>query len=200
VITLADSGIGEVAQIKGKRVVVGSPGSGTEVKARMILQAMGLTYKDFTPEFLSFDEGTEALQDGIVNAAFLGVATPAPAVMNLALNKSIKLIPFSNAEVSKVAGIYPFLFREVIPAGTYKGVDKDTQTVAVQTLVVCRPDLPDEVVYRFVKAVFEHKDELNGIHNAFKATTLANATPTIVPIHPGAKKYFEEMRVYREGR
>lgn len=200
VITLADSGINSVSQIKGKRVVVGAPGSGTEVKARMILQAMGITYKDFTPEYLSFDEGTEALQDKIVNAAFLGVATPAPAVVNLSINKPIKLISFSNEEVTKVAGTYPFLFREVIPANTYKGVDKDTQTVAVQTLVVCRPDLPDDVIYKIVKAVFEHKDELNGIHNAFKLTTLQSATPTVVPIHPGAKKYFEEMKVYREQR
>jgi TRAP transporter TAXI family solute receptor len=200
VVALASSAINSVGQLKGKRVVVGAPGSGTEVKARMILQALGINYKDFTPEYLTFDEGTDALQDNVVNAAFLGVATPAPAIVNLAFNKPIKLIPFSNEEVTKIAGTYPFLFRDVIPANMYKGVDKDTQTVAVQTLVVCRPDLPDDVVYKFVKAVFEHKDELNAIHNAFKVTTLQNATPTIVPIHPGAKKYFEEMKAYKEQR
>lgn len=198
IITSAGSDVKCIQDMKGKRVVVGSPGSGTEVKTKMILQAMGLTYRDFTPEFLSFGEGTEALQDQNVAAAFLGVSYPAPAVVNLALTNPIRLVPLSDEEVKKIVTAYPFLSMSVIPAKTYKGVDTDTQTVSVQTLVVCRPDLPDEIAYNIVKAVFEHKDELNVIHSSFKETTLESATPTIVPVHPGAKKYFEEKGVYKE--
>ncbi len=200
IIALADGGVKSIADMKGKRVVVGSPGSGTEVKTKMILKAMGLTYKDFTPEFLSFGEGTEALQDKNVAAAFLGVSYPAPAVVNLSLTTPIRLIALTDDEIGKIIKAYPFLSRTVIPGKTYKGVDNDTQTVSVQTLVVCRPDLPPDLAYKIVKAVFEHKDELNMIHSSFKQTTLEHATPTIVPVSPGAKKYYEEKGVYKENK
>lgn len=196
---LEGSPIKSVADLKGKRVVVGSPGSGTEVKTRAMLSVLGLEYnRDFKPEFLSFAEGSDALQDKTVDAFFLSVALPAPALVSLALTNPIRLISLSDAEVDKIQKAYPFLTRAVIPGKTYKGVDADCQTVSVQSLVVCRPDLPDETAYKIVKTVFEHKPELDQIHVAFKETTLENATPTIVPIHPGAVKYFKEKNVYRE--
>lgn len=198
IVTLANSDIHSIQDIKGKRVVVGSPGSGTEVKTRKVLSALGITYKDFSPEFLSFAEGTEALKDGNADVAFLGVSYPAPAVVNLAFTNPIRMISLDNDQISKIIKANPSFYKSVIPANTYKGVDQDTQTVAVQTVLVCRPDLPDELVYNIVNAVFEHKDELNMIHSSFKQTTLQNATPTVVPVHPGAKKYYEEKGVYKE--
>lgn len=194
-ITLEKSSVKSVMDLKGKRVVVGSPGSGTEVKTKMVLQSLGITYKDFTPEFLSFMEGTEALQDNTVAAVFLGVSYPAPAVVSLALTNPISLISFSDSEITTVVKAYPFLSKAIIPANTYKGVDKDTQTLSVQTLVVCRPDLSDEIAYNIVKAVFEHKQELEQMHSSFKETTLENATATVIPLHPGAAKYFKEKKV-----
>lgn len=196
-ITLEKSNVKNIMDVKGKRVVVGSPGSGTEVKTKMMLQSLGITYKDFTPEFLSFAEGTEALQDNTVAAAFLGVSYPAPAVVSLALTNPIRLVPLSDSEVGTIVKAYPFLSKAIIPAKTYKGVDKDTQTVSVQTLVVCRADLPDEVAYNIVKTVFEHKKELDQIHSSFRETTLENATSTVVPLHPGAIKYFKEKKVLK---
>ena len=197
ILALANSKVNGISDIKGKRVVVGAPGSGTEVKTKMMLQALGIGYKDFTPEFLSFAEGAEALQDNTVAAAFLGVSYPAPAVVSLAMTNPIKLISLSDSEVNKIIKAYPFLSKAVIPAKTYKGVDRDTQAVSVQTLVVCRADLPDDIAYKIVKAVFEHKKELDQIHNSFKETTLANATSTSIPLHPGAIKYFKEKKVLK---
>jgi len=194
-ITSEKSSVKSVRDLKGKRVVVGSPGSGTEVKTKMLLQALGITYKDITPEFLSFTEGAEALQDGTVAAAFLGVSYPAPAVVSLALTNPIRLISFSDSEISTISKAYPFLSKAVIPGKTYKGVDKDTQTISVQTLVVCRADLSDEAAYNIVKTVFEHKKELDLIHSSFRETKLENATSTSVPLHPGAIKYYKEKKV-----
>lgn len=197
--TLADSSVKTISDLKGKRVVVGSPGSGTEVKTRAMLSILGLEYKrDFTPEFLSFAEGSEALQDRTVDAFFLSVAVPGPALVSLALTNPIRLISLTDNEVEKIHSAYPFLSKTVIPGKIYKGVDTGTQTVSVQSLVVCRPDLADDVAYKIVKAVFEHKAELDQIHSAFKETTLESATPTIVPIHPGAVKYFKEMKAYKD--
>ncbi len=196
---LEDSPIKGVQDIKGKRVVVGSPGSGTEVKTRAMLSVLGLEYnRDFKPEFLSFAEGSDALQDKTVDAFFLSVGLPAPALTSLALTNPIRLISLSNAEVDKIQKAYPFLTQTIIPGKTYRGVDADCQTVSVQSLVVCRPDLPEDTAYKIVKAVFENKPELDQIHIAFKETTLPNATPMIVPTHPGAVKYFKEKNVYKE--
>jgi TRAP transporter TAXI family solute receptor len=195
---LEGSPIKGVPDLKGKRVVVGSPGSGTEVKTRAMLSVLGLEYnRDFKPEFLSFAEGSDALQDKTVDAFFLSVALPAPALVSLALTNPIRLISLSDVEVDKIQKAYPFLTRTTIPGKTYKGVDTDCQTVSVQSLIVCRPDLPEDTAYQIVKTVFEHKAELDQIHIAFKETTLENATPTIVPIHPGAVKYYKEKNVYK---
>lgn len=196
-ITLEKSNVKSVMDVKGKRVVVGSPGSGTEVKTKMVLQSLGITYKDFTPEFLSFAEGTEALQDNTVAAVFLGVSYPAPAVVSLALTNPIRLIPFSDSEINTVIKAYPFLSKAIIPAKTYKGQDKDIQTLSVQTLVVCLADLSDEAAYNIVKTVFEHKKELDQIHSSFRETTLENATSTVIPLHPGAIKYYKEKKVLK---
>ena len=198
VVTLSDSGLEKIVDIKGNRVSVGSPGSGTEVKTRAVLEALGITYRDFTPEFLSYSEGAEALQDKTISAEFIGAPLPNSSVESLALTNGIRLISFSDAEANKIIKEYPFLSKSVIPGGTYKGVDTDTKTIAVQTVIICVADLPDDVAYKIVKAVFEHKDELNAIHPAFLETTLTNATPASVPIHPGAIKYYKEKGIYKE--
>jgi TRAP transporter TAXI family solute receptor len=196
-VTLEKSNVKSTMDVKGKRVVVGSPGSGTEVKTKNILQALGITYKDFTPEFLSFGEASEALQDGTVAAAFLGVSYPAPALVNLAMTNPIRLVPFSDSEIDTITKALPIFSKGIIPAKTYKGVDKDTQTICVQQVMICRADLSEEAAYNIVKTVFEHKKELDQIHSSFRETILESAAYTMVPLHPGAIKYYKEKKVLK---
>lgn len=197
-VTLKNSGIKSVEDIRGKRVGVGAPGSGSEVKTRALLHILGLEYnRDFTPEFLSFGESADALKDGTIAAFFMSVATPGPALVNLALTNPCRLISLSDKEIAKVHKAYPFLSKGIIPAGTYHGIDKDVQTVAVQSLMVARSNLPDREAYEIVKTVFEHIKDLRKIHRAFNETALETATPTIIPVAPGAVKYYKEMHVYK---
>jgi TRAP transporter TAXI family solute receptor len=198
ILVRAESSIKGVSDLRGKRVVVGSPGSGTEMKSRVVLQMMGLEYKDFKPEFLSFGEGTEALKDKTVDAALLGVHYPAPAVVELSMHNAIRLLSLSDSEIDKMVKGSAIFVKAVIPGHTYKGVDKDTPTVSVQCLVVGRADMSDEMAYNIVKTVFEHKDELNQMHSAFKEAILAEASNTVIPLHPGAIKYYKEKGVYKE--
>ena len=193
IVTLVNNDVDDIEDIRGERVVVGAPGSGTEVKTRMMLEALGITYRDFRPEFLSFTEGVEALQDGTAEAVFLGVNYPAPAVMSLAMTNPIKLIPLSDDQIKSIQKEYPFLNKTVIPADTYKGVTEEIQTVSVQTLVVAGEKLSEEAAYQIVKAVFEHKEELENINHAYKQTTLEQAADTFVPLHPGAERYYREV-------
>ncbi len=198
IVARKDGRVSKVQEIRGKRVSVGSPGSGTEIKTRLILKALGIEYSDFDPQYLTFSESAEALQDGNIDAAFMGVAYPAPAITSLALTVPVKLIPLADDEADEILAALPFLTRAKIPGGLYKGVDSDVPTIAVQTVVICRKDLSEDVVYDFVKAVFENKEELNLIHRSFKETTLENATPTIVPLHPGAEKFYSELEKLKE--
>jgi TRAP transporter TAXI family solute receptor len=195
IVTLKNSAVKGLADIRERRVVVGAPGSGTEVKTRMMLESVGITYKDFKPEFLTFGEGVEALQDGTVEAVFLGVNYPAPAIMSLAMTNPIELLSLTDDQVSTIRKDYPFLDRVVIPANTYKGVPHDAQTVSVQTLVVAGTKLSEEEAYQIVKTMFENKPALEGINHAFKLTTLQNASNTAVPLHPGAARYYREAGV-----
>jgi len=197
-VTLAGSDIKTIEDIKGKRIGVGSPGSGTEVKSRAILKALGISYDDIKPEFLSFTEATEALQDKTISAEFIGSPIPNSSITSLSMTHKIRLVPFSEKESGAVVAAYPYLVKATIPGGSYKGVDQDTDTVAAKTIFVCRPEIPEDVVYKFVKAVFEHKDELNAIHPSLRETTLENATPTLIPVHPGAIKYYKEKNAYHE--
>jgi len=195
IVTLKDSDIKDIGDLAGERVVVGAPGSGTEVKTRMMLDSLGISYRDFQPEFLTFGKGVEAPQDSNVEAVFLRVNYPAPAVMSLALTNPVNLLSLTDAQIASIQKAYPFLDRAVIPGDTYKGVPADTQTVSVQTLVVSNTKLSDEAAYQIVKAVFENKAELESINHAFKQTTLENAANTLVPLHPGAARYFKEVGV-----
>ena len=195
IVTLKNSDVKDISDVRGKRVVVGAPGSGTEVKTRMLLDTLGITYSDFRPEYLTFGEGVEALQDGTVEAVFLGVNYPAPAIMSLALTNPINLLSLTDEQVGTIRKAYPFLERAVIPANTYKGVVHDAQTVSVQTLVVSNTELSEEAAYQIVKTVFENKAELENITHAFKQTVLEDAANTIVPLHPGAARYFREVGV-----
>ncbi|WP_150305836.1 TAXI family TRAP transporter solute-binding subunit [Pseudomonas saliphila] len=193
IVTLKNNDISDIEDIRGERVVVGAPGSGTEVKTRMMLESLGITYRDFRPEFLTFTEGVEALQDGTVEAVFLGVNYPAPAIMSLAMTNPVRLLSLSDTQASTIQKTYPFLNTAVIPGDTYKGVPEDTQTVSVQTLVVSGEHLSEENAYQIVKTVFEHKEELENINHAFKQTTLEAAAETMLPLHPGAARYYREV-------
>ena len=197
VVALADSGVNSIQDLKGKRVAVGAPGSGSEVKTKALLSIMGLEYnKDFTPEFLSFAEGAQALQDKTADAMFVSSAIPNPAIMSLAMTNPLKLIPMTDEEVAKIEKEYPFMTLDTIPADTYKGIG-DVQTVCVQSLMVSSKGFPDDLAYKMVKTVFEDKAELEQIHSAFKRTLLENAPKMIVPTHPGALRYFKEKGVVK---
>ena len=197
IVALADSPVNSVEDLKGKRVVVGAPGSGSEVKTKALLSILGLEYfKDFQPEFLSFAEGAEALQDKTAEVMFVSSAIPAPAIMSLAMTNPLKLIPLNNSEVAKIEKQYPFLRKDTIPADTYKGIGA-TQTVCVQSLMVCSKNFPDDLAYKLVKTVFENKPELEQIHSAFKRTLLENAPEMIVPTHPGALRYYKEKGIIK---
>lgn len=192
VVTLKDKGINEISDLKGKKVGVGAPGSGTEVNARQVLEAYGITYKDITPDYLSYAEAIEQLKNGAVDAAFLTSGLPNSSVMDLATTKDVKIVPIRKKYVDELAKKYPFYSSEPIPANTYDDKE-DVETAAVTTILVTRADMDETLVYNITKTIFENLDTLVSTHSAAKQISLDKVkTGMPIPLHPGAEKYFKE--------
>lgn len=193
IVANADSGIRTLADLKGKRVSVGAARSGTELNAREIFKAAGLSYADLAKvEYLPFGESVELMKnrqlDATLQSAGLGVAS----IRDLATAIKIVVIPVPADVVAKVGD--PAYQPTVIPANTYTGQTADVPTVAIPNFLVTHAGVPDDVVYRMTKAMYDNLDTLYAAHNAARAIKRENALKGMpVPLHPGAERYYREV-------
>ncbi|MFH1032990.1 MAG: TAXI family TRAP transporter solute-binding subunit [Pseudomonadota bacterium] len=193
-----DSPVKGIKDLKGKKVAVGAPGSGTEAMARYVLKVFGLTYDDIDEQFLSATETVEALKDGNIDVGIVTLGTPAPALMDLATQRDIRFLDIEPAVGDKINKEFPAYFPRTIPAGTYKGQDKPHHTLSWMGIFVVNQDMSEELAYDILKAIFEHKEELDKIHNQFKLITLDSATQGMpIPLHPGALKFYKEKGIVK---
>ena len=197
VVTTAASGIKTMADLKGKRISTGSPGSATEVMAFRVIEASGLDKdKDMKRERLGVAESTNAIKDGKIDAYFWVGGLPTAAVTDLGASPGVKIALIDHADVvgkmnAKYGGIYT---AGIIPAKTYPGQDTDNKITVVQNILVANAKMPDKVAYDIVKTFIEKRDDLIAVHGEAKSITLENqaAKNSPIPWHPGAQKYFTE--------
>lgn len=193
-VALQGSGINSLADLKGKRVSVGAPGSGTELNARALLESNGINYTDFTVQRLNFNETADALRDGDIDAGFWSVGPPTSSILSLATTRDITLISFTEEEIQNAIGAEPVFAPFVLPANTYEGVTEDTITVGIPNVLAVNAAMPEELAYQITKMLFEKVDELRAIHPAANDTTVEfTMSSTPIPLHPGALRYFEEI-------
>ena len=193
-VTLAESDIETIADLAGKRVSVGAPGSGTELNARALLEANGISYEDFTPQRLNFNETADAIRDGDIDAGFWSVGPPTSSILNLAATRDIRLIGLSDEEVANAQEAEAVFAPYELAAGMYDGMDESVQTIGIPNVLVVNSDMDEELAYQLTQLLFENTDELIAVHPAANDTTIEftmNSTP--VPLHPGAIRYFEEV-------
>jgi TRAP transporter TAXI family solute receptor len=194
IVASKESGIKTLADLKGKRLSVGAPKSGTELNARAILAAAGIKYENLGKvEYLPFAESVELIKnrqlDATLQSAGLGVAS----IKDLANSVEIVVVEIP-ADVIKKAG--PPFQSAVIPANTYQGQTAAVNSAIVPNYLVTRSDLPEAVVYQMTKAIFDSLPDLVAAHAAARAIKLENAAKNPpVPLHPGAAKYFKEKGV-----
>ena len=191
IVASKDSGIKTLADLKGKRLSVGAPKSGTELNARAILAAAGLTYKDLGKiEYLPFAESVELMKnrqlDATLQSAGLGVAS----LRDLATSVEITVVEVPAAVVDKAGA--PFV-KATIPANTYTGQSAPVQAAAVVNYLVTHEGVKEDLVYQMTKSMYENLGDLAAAHAAGKAIKLESALEGMpVPLHPGAAKYFKE--------
>jgi TRAP transporter TAXI family solute receptor len=183
-----------IYDFKGKRFSFGPKGGGSYGMIKYALDALGLKFTDFDAKYLSVAESVNALKDGAIEGYFVGIGTPSSAFLDLATMPSgLKLISLSAADMKKCNEKYNFLTETVIPANTYKGVDYEVRGVGRWHYMVCRADLPEEAAYQITKALVEHHKDLMAVMVAAKSSTPENTLRQMVlPLHPGAEKYFRE--------
>lgn len=197
VVALKKVEMNSIYDIKGKKVSVGAPGSGTEFKTNLILQeALGIPYSSFNVHRLSFTETANAMKDGIVEVGFWDVAAPTSSIMDLSTTHDIKVIPFSDEEIEKIITKFPFYSKFLLPANIYRGQDYEVQNPSVWNTVIANANVDADLVYQLTKAVFEHQDYMVKIHPFAKYTTPENAvTHAVIPLHPGAVRYYKEKGI-----
>lgn len=192
-IIVGDKGIKTLADLKGKRVGVGAPGSGTEGDAQAIFGVAGIKYDEMSVNFLDFAATTSRFKDNQIDAGFVVAGYPTASVMDLATTKDITLLNFDDATMEKLVKTHPYFVPSVVPAGTYSKIDQDVKTPAVMAILITHDKMPDEVIYNFTKGMFENLPVIHAAHAKGKEINLETALDGLtVPLHPGAAKYFKE--------
>ena len=197
IVARADSGIRTLADLKGKRISVGAPRSGTELNARTIFEAAGITYKDFSKvEYLPFGESVELMKnrqlDVTLQSAGLGVAS----LRDLATSVDIVVVPIPADVVKKTND--PAYIPATIPANTYKGQTADVVSATVQNYLVTHEGVSNDTVYAMTKALWTGLDNLVAAHSAAKSIDQKRALEGMpLPLHPGAEKYYREVGVLK---
>ncbi|MCS7197247.1 MAG: TAXI family TRAP transporter solute-binding subunit [Candidatus Bipolaricaulota bacterium] len=195
IVTLKGKGIAKVEDLKGKRVAVGAPGSGTEANARQILEVHGLTYADIDEQFLPFAEAATALKDGRIDAAFLTAGIPTAAVIDIAATHDIALVPITRAKASELEKRWTFYDAFTIPANTYRGQTAPVETVAVLAMLVAHAELDSDLVEQMLDVLFLTKslDTLCKTH--VRGCDIKRERALIgmpIPLHPGAARYYSK--------
>lgn len=185
------SGVKTFADLKGKSLSVGAPKSGTEVNARRIFEAMGMSYKDLgKTEYLPFGESVELIKNRQLDATLQSAGLGVSSIRDLSSSLPITMVAVPASVAAKLG---PPFVATTIPANTYTGQTADVPTLAVVNFLVTHSGVPDEVVYQMTKQLFENLDTMVAAHQAAKAISLKTATDGMpVPLHPGALRYYKE--------
>ena len=196
VVTLRSKQFHSIADLRGKRIAVGAPGSGTEVNARQILRAFELGYYNTRPDFLNFAEAADQLKDGVVDAVFITAGFPTAAVVDIAANRDIKILPVPRDIVDLLRETYPYYTHVTIPANTYRGQTEPVDTVAVMAMLVTRQEVEEPLIYSLTAALWDNTDRLRTAHARGRDVTTASARRGMpITMHAGALRYYRERGI-----
>lgn len=183
IVVPASSTAQSLADLRGKRVSVGSAGSGTEQISRQLLEVYGLTYDDIEPRYLSFTESSAALGDRAIDAAIISVGIPAAAVLEASTTSGVRLLPVDAEKMSELLARYPYYSAGEIPAGAYPGVGVAVPAAAMMNWLVATADLDDDVVRAVLNILGPGRVSLEQVHDMAKQIDLARLADAPIPLH-----------------
>lgn len=188
--------IKSVADLAGKSVSIGAPGSGVYFNAMDVLNAAGLTEEDINAQYQSFADSADALKDGKIDAAFIVAGPPTPAITELCTTNDAYLVPIDGDVAVNLMASCPYYTVHTIPAGTYAGQEEDVQTVTVKATLIVSESASEEMVYNLTAAIFDNVDAIAAENAKGSELSVENATSGMTaPFHAGAAKYFAEKGI-----
>ncbi|WP_444438802.1 TAXI family TRAP transporter solute-binding subunit [Pseudomonas sp. A6] len=192
IVASQESGIKSLADLKGKRISVGAPKSGTELNARAIFKAAGLSYEDMGKvEYLPFAESVELIKNRQLDATLQSSGLGQASIRDLASTMPVSFVAIPAEVVAKI-GNNAYL-SATIPAKTYDGQDADVPTAAIVNILVTREGVSDELAYQMTRQLFENLPRLVTAHAAAKDISLDKAAKNLpIPLHPGAERFYKE--------
>ena len=193
------AGIKSVADLRGKRVSLDEPGSGTLVDARLILQAYGLAEKDIKPEYFRAQQVADNLKEGTIDAFFNVSGWPQSSVAELAATVGIELVPIAGPEADRLVKQYSFFGTDEIPDGAYKGVE-GVKTISVHALWVTSAKQTDDLIYKVTSALWNPNTRklLDSGHAKGRDIRIETALAGLgIPLHPGAEKFYREKNLLK---
>lgn len=195
------SGVRTIADLKGKRVVVGPAGAGMDFFLKPLLGAHDVRFEDFTPINATQSGAVDLLADGAAAAAFLGGAVPTASITQAATSQRIHFVPFEEQAIAELVARYPFFHHATIPAGTYRGQEEEFRGLDVGSMHLIAPaGMDEDLVYRVTKTIYENRARVVERHPAGRAINPENVVLTTgTDFHPGAIRYYREIGVWPSG-
>lgn len=186
---------GTISDIEGTTFSVGPQASGTEQSTLTIMEGIGLTKENITPEYLGYGDTVSAMRDGRLDGGSLPAGVPVSSIMDMyASGVKATVLDVTDEQLEAINSVYNTWYRYVIPAGTYPRVDEEINTIAQPNFLAGSKDLDEEVVYQLTKAIFENLEQVHSIHSSAEEVSLETALEGLsAPLHIGAYKYFEEV-------
>jgi TRAP transporter TAXI family solute receptor len=195
----AKSPIKSFADVKGKRIGIGGPGSTVATSALLFLEYSGVTKNDFKPYYYTYRESVEGIQDGSLDGGFVGGGYPIAIYTELALKHDIRIVPIDEKVLKKVTADHPYYYGTIVKAKSYKGLEQDTLIYGFTTALWTSSSVNTDFVYRVLKNLFDHKADYYAIHQSAKDMTAEDAMKGIpLAFHPGAEKYYKEIGVMKK--
>ncbi|MDR1194510.1 MAG: TAXI family TRAP transporter solute-binding subunit [Peptococcaceae bacterium] len=192
IVVKADSNILTYSDLVGRKVAVGPQGGGGLSLLPDLFGIYNFTMADIRPSYMSYDEGVQAVIDGHVEAALVQAPHPAPAIKNIqGSGVNFRLLELDAADREAFLAEYPYYNEVDLPADIY-GTDNDIHTIGSSNVVIINANVDEELVYQMTRAIFENLTEIYAVHPSAASISLATAVNEMIPMHPGAMRYFKE--------
>lgn len=193
-ITLEDSNINSLSDLKGKEVGVGQIGSASNFVFMYLLDLAGIDEDEFDPFEISTGEAVERMKDGQLDAVLQTGPMGVAPFLDLANARDVNLVQFDEDLIDQYLEDFPYETTSTIPAGTYEGVDEDIETLQFSHSIITQKDLDEDLIYEITKTIYENVDDLEKVHDSFENIDREtyNLDEVAIPLHPGAERYFEE--------